>query len=145
MAYTAPTAADLKTRFPRFADVADAIVDAALAEAARFVDESWTEGDFKLARMLYAAHTMTLDGLGTGYEAEAAASGSTGFTRIKSGSLELSRPDAAAMAVGFDQTTYGQRFKALLRANKGGAIVARADAVSTGSGVDAFLYPPPGS
>ena len=115
MAYTAPDAADLKERFPAFAAVADDTITQALAEAEIMVDDSWlSQTDFTLGRLLYAAHTMTLDGLGTNGEAQA-----VGFDVIKSGALMLERRrqikegDQSSLA----ETSYGRRFRDVLRRN----------------------------
>lgn len=121
MAWTAPTPADLKARFPAFAAVPDAVVETALDEAALQVDETWvSEADFRLGRLLLAAHILTLDGQGTGAEAEAAAAGASGFRVMKSGQLTLERfgnaqggQDGGVLA----STSYGKRFLDLLRRN----------------------------
>jgi hypothetical protein len=121
MSYTAPTAADLKARFPAFSTVDDGVVTSALADAARKVDETWAEGDFAMARMLYAAHVMTLDGLGTSREAKL-----LGFKRIKVGTLELERGADGSVGGGLSSTTYGMRFAELARLNFGGGVTAGA-------------------
>ncbi|WP_225768513.1 DUF4054 domain-containing protein [Inquilinus sp. Marseille-Q2685] len=112
-----PAPADLKARFPGFATVADAIVQAALDEAALQVGETWaSEADARLGRLLLAAHVLTLDGQGSGAEAAAAAAG--GFRRMRSGALELERPDTADAGPGaLDSTGYGRRFLELMRRN----------------------------
>lgn len=113
MAYTVPTAADLEARFPEFASVDDAIVTAAITEAGLQVDQSWSEADYTLALMLLAAHTLTLEGRGTGTQAQLAAVGD--FSRIKSGDLEVQRAQKTG-AGGFSandvlaSTNYGARF-----------------------------------
>jgi hypothetical protein len=119
MSYTAPTAADLKARFPAFSTVSDDLVTSALDDAARRVDETWTEGDFAMARMLYACHVMALDGLGSGREAKL-----LGFKRIKVGSLELERGGDGSVAGDLSSTTYGNRFIGLARVNFAGGITA---------------------
>lgn len=119
MPYTAPTAAVLKAQLPAFAAVADASIDLWLVRAARLVDESWPEEDFAFARMLLTAHYLTQQGLGAGAEAEAAAAGTSGFRRMKSGSLELERGQGDAIS-GFASTSYGRQFAELLRLVKGG-------------------------
>lgn len=112
-----PTPAELKARFPSFAAVADAMVQAALDEAALQVGGDWaSEADLRLGRLLLAAHTLTLDGQGSGAEAATAATG--GFRRIRSGALELERPDTTEAAPGaLDSTGYGRRFLELMRRN----------------------------
>lgn len=123
MAWTAPTPGDLKARFPAFAAVADPAIQGALDEAALQVDETWvSEADFRLGRMLLAAHILTLDGLGTGAEAAAAAGGAAGFKRMKSGNLELEQFDTHGTVPGagdgvLGTTSYGRRFLDLLRRN----------------------------
>ena len=112
MAYTAPTAADLKARFPAFAAVDDAVVDAALAEAGQRVDEGWLEADFATARLLYAAHVLTMDGQGASTE-----TGMAGVKRIKVGPLELERDPG-----GLTATSYGARFAELERLNFAGPL-----------------------
>ena len=122
MAYTVPTAANLKARFPAFAAVPDQTVTAAIERAQRQVDQSWTEGDYGEGIMLYAAHDMTLDGLGTGADAQANAQGLSGFRSIRSGSLSLERASGAGSgdSAGIESTSYGQRFARLRRQNRAG-------------------------
>jgi hypothetical protein len=118
MAFTAPTPDDLKTAFPAFNDVEDAAVTYWLTRAARVVDSGWGDDDGPHATILLAAHYLTLQGLGTGAEAEAAAAGASGFKRIKSGSLEMERADGGSGE--YDTTAYGRQFQSLLRTVRGG-------------------------
>jgi hypothetical protein len=115
MAYTAPTAADLKSRFPAFAAVADDTITAALNDAARMVDETWTEADFAPARMLYAAHVMTLDGVGKTTEAQL-----QGFSKLSIGPLSLERATQDAQPGELKSTSFGRSFIELRRRNRGG-------------------------
>lgn len=120
MPYEVPAPADLKARFPALAGVADAVIAVALAEAQGRVDRSWPENDYQPALLLYAAHVLTLDGHGTGAEAEMARAGASGFQSMKSGSLSLDRGDGfSATAGGSDlaQTGYGRRFLEMVRRN----------------------------
>lgn len=126
---TPATPAQLKALFPAFAGVADTMVQAWLDRAARVVDESWAEADQQHAQMLLAAHYMTLNGLGTGAEAEMAAAGASGFLSLRSGALSIERatgrnadPGLAKMGE-FGQTAYGRQFFPLLKANRGGVRV----------------------
>lgn len=134
MAFTAPTAAEFKSRFPAFVNLAAATIDIALgsSEAALMVDDSWnSQDDFTKGRMLYAAHVLTLDGYGSGAEAQAASAGTLGFRTMKSGQLTLerfsspSRGSSGGKMDPLEMTTYGVRFKALLYANRPHALVAR--------------------
>lgn len=133
MAFTPPTSADLAARFPRFAAVPGASIDVYLTDAERVVDESWMEGDFAMGRMLYACHLMTLEGLGTGAESEQALAGASGFKVMKSGALTLERFDRKEGSSSLDATSYGSRFKALQRVNKGGPRATGAYAASLSS------------
>lgn len=111
MAYTEPTAADLKARFPAFAAVADATIDYWLADAARVVDDSWPEATFGPAKMAYAAHMMAeLGFLSAGGAIPA------GVTSFKSGTFSATVSDKLASATGLDATVYGRQFKAMQRA-----------------------------
>lgn len=117
-----PVAADLVGRFPTFASVPTAAVDTALAEASIRVDATWTPGDYTLGVLLYAAHTLTLDGQGTSAEAALAAAGALGVTTLKAGSLSLERGPAVAGNL-LAETTYGRRFLALLKVNQPAVLV----------------------
>lgn len=128
--YTVPTAAAFVTAFPRFRAADAGAVAMALEEGAGRVDTSWREADYGRAIMLYAAHVLTLDGHGTGTEAQVAAEGLGDFQRIKSGSLDLTRFDRARgsdMST-YDATSYGKRFKELLRLNFAGPRIVRSHA-----------------
>lgn len=136
--YVEPTAAHLIAAFPEFADVPKATIDNYLRRAARSVDDSWLEGDFADARMLLAAHLMTISGVGASAEAKAVSNGFAGFKSIKSGSLSLERADGGKGGAGFDASRYGQQFKSLLRRNKGGPRVTNAVAIGGGGDGDHF-------
>jgi hypothetical protein len=121
MAYTVPTAADLKTRYAAFAAVADNDVTYWITDAQRFVDTSWGETDYAPALMALAAHNMALAGLGTDGASLTGVPG--GITRMRSGSLDLSFTNEAANARlngGFAATRYGQEYQTLLSRNRGG-------------------------
>ncbi len=125
MAYVPPVAADLVARFPTFAAVPTATITTALDDAAARVDDTWTAADYALGLMLYAAHSLTLDGQGTSAEAALGAAGALGFSSLKSGALSLDR--GAGTGAGADNvlaaTTYGRRFLALLRVNQPSILV----------------------
>lgn len=126
MAYDAPTAADLKLRHPAFAGVADAVVNDALDQAAGRVGTNWPETDFATARILYAAHVMTLDGHGAGTEATQNAKGLGGFQTVRSGSLMLQqfdRSEADERMGEYGSTSYGRRFWHLMARCFAGPVV----------------------
>lgn len=105
MAFTAPTAADVKARFPEFTAVADATIDAVLAETG-FIDERWIENDRRPAIMYYVAHTLVVSGQGSSASAKLQSVGD--FTRIKSGDLEVSRSAGSAANSSSSDGTYFQ-------------------------------------
>ncbi|WP_427023034.1 DUF4054 domain-containing protein [Aureimonas ureilytica] len=111
MAYEAPTPTDLKAVFPVFANVPDATIQFALTEAGRRTSDQWPDEDRRLGVMLYAAHTLTMDGQGSSNEAQFGA-----FKRLKIGSLELEKATSgadAAMPGSLRSTSFGVRFQAL--------------------------------
>ncbi len=126
MPYTVPAPADLAARFPAFAAVPAPTLARAIAEARTRVDTGWLPGDYAIAILLLAAHTLTLDGFGTGAEAAAAAAGTLGYASLRSGNLSLDRarppPGAHAPSV-LAETTYGRRFLALLKVNRPAVLV----------------------
>jgi hypothetical protein len=126
MAFTPPTAADLKARFPIFEAEDVDTINFALSEAELMVDDSWnSQADFTLGRMLYAGHILTLEGYGTGAEAKLGATGAFGFQTIQSGKLRLTRrSDGAATDPVLQSTMFGQRFRDLLKRNRCGPLVA---------------------
>ena len=57
-----PTASEVKTRYPEFSGVADALVSSVIAEASPMVDDDWVETDQKPAIMAFTAHLLSLEG-----------------------------------------------------------------------------------
>lgn len=123
MPYVAPTVAELKARYSEFALVPDEKLQLALDDAALRVDTTWREADFKPAQLLYAAHKLTLQGLGTGREAKFAALSAAGISQIKISSLSLSMAKEGAYARQptrsgeLESTSYGVMFRELVRLN----------------------------
>ena len=138
MAYTAPTASDLKTMYPAFASVADATVDTYLTRAMRSVDETWTEGDYADAIMLLACHLMAMNGIGSSNDAKA-----SGFATIKSGNLTLTREKAGDGSAPdpWGRTVYGVQFYSLLRQNKAGGAVATGTTATADGWEPVLPYP----
>lgn len=108
MAYVAPTAAEFKVRFPEFSETADDTVQAVLDECASQVDDSWIDGDRRLALMLLTAHTLT-----TG---ESAASGGGLVTSQSIGPISISYKVSDSVGR-LQDTAYGARFYDMQRAN----------------------------
>ena len=117
MAYVAPDADTFQLRFPVFASVDDAAITPILALAARKTDSTWIADDRAEAEMLYAAHILTLDGFGDTREAAL-----TGFVTVTGGSLKQDRSQKGEPAGAFGSTTYGQRFKELMKLNVPGIV-----------------------
>lgn len=128
--YTKPLPQHLIARYPAFADVPTATIQYWLTDAERFVDESWSEGDYAAALMALAAHNMTLAGLGT--EAAATADIPAGVTSIKSGSFSATFADGVAtdrVTGALASTRYGAEYAGLLRRNRGGPRVTATGAL----------------
>lgn len=135
MAYTEPTPADVKARYPAFADVADETVQVHLDDTATSVDVSWREADYIPAKAALAAHTMALAGIGARSEVEGFAA--AGVNRVRSGNFDVSISDSrASRASGgtLDATPYGQAYKRILKRNKGGPRLAGGPAPACGWG-----------
>jgi hypothetical protein len=115
MSYTAPTVEEFKIRFPVYADVPDATVQAALDAAGTMVDDTWvSQADYTAGYMLGAAHLLALGGYGTSTETLL-----YGFASIKMGPLQLDRFKTGGDAVygSLGSTSYGTAYMALLQRN----------------------------
>lgn len=123
MAYAKPAPADLRRRYPAFANVSDDDIQFWLTDAERFVDESWMEQDYAPALEAVAAHNMlrvNVTGLSFSKIAGLAAKG---ITQFKSGSFSAQLSDEAVAKItdgGWASTPYGDDYLALLRRNKTG-------------------------
>lgn len=116
MTYTRATLEEFQAVFPPFAAVTEPQYAFWATRAERIVTDAF-EDDHLFATELLTAHYLTLQGLGTGAEAEMAAQGAPGFTRIKSGTIELERGAATNASMGeYGSTAYGRQFWPLLRA-----------------------------
>ncbi|GFO81228.1 MAG: hypothetical protein A49_08550 [Methyloceanibacter sp.] len=131
MAYEAPTAADLKARFPEFTPVADALVDAVLEEAAAAVGDSWLESDRRPATQYLAAHMLAMEGepqrsnaISAGQTPVNAQAGALTGMKVGDVSMTYSGRSSGAESVGsrmgpaaaeYLKTPYGQRFYELMR------------------------------
>lgn len=123
MAYTAPTAADLKARFPEFAAVSDTLINLILEEASAQVGETWLERDRKPATLYLAAHLLTMEGE-PGRSATGQSGAATGpVRRRKVGDVEVEFAGAVSVSAtgdtrsAYDLSAYGRQFMVLLRKN----------------------------
>lgn len=125
MTYALPDATALKARFPAFASVDDDVVTQALAEAKGGVAQGWnSQTDYSLGAMLLAAHTMTLDGLGTSPEATFAANGTLGFQSVSDGGMSVSRSAGSTdVNNNLAATDFGRRYIQVRRRNVTGITV----------------------
>lgn len=126
--YAKPSPAHLMARYPAFAAVPLGTIRMWLADAERFVDHSWPEGDYAAALMSLAAHNMALAGIGG-----TSNSGTipAGVTRFKSGNMDVAIADAVAVQQskgGYQATLYGQEFARMQRRNFAGPRLVSAPA-----------------
>lgn len=108
MAYSRPTAADLKARYPAFATVSDDVVLYWIADAEAVVDAGWSDTWRATGVMAHAAHRMAELGVLTGTLPP-------GVTSFKSGTFSATVADAYASLTGFKSTPYGRDFLSIRR------------------------------
>lgn len=131
------TAGDFKARYPSFDSVDDGVVDAFLEEARGAVDDTWILADQKPALMAYAAHLMTLEGVGSEQQSIDLGGGSVDVTgalesvqvgdvRVKFGSDEGSTSSSSSGGATGElrRTAYGRRYYELLRRSNPAVLVA---------------------
>lgn len=113
------TPEEFKDLKPQFSLVPDATVQQYLDLAAMWVGDSFPAewADTALAAM--ACHLMTLDGLGTGAEAESFLSGAAQYQSVKTGNVTLTRYQSQASGQTFNDwlgsTTCGRFLWQLMR------------------------------
>lgn len=120
MAYTQPTAATLRMRYPEFAAVADDTVEYWLEDARRIVTDSWDDVDRAVAEMALAADNMAKNGLGS---SSVGVGDMAGVTDFKSASFSVSFDPDAVKAAAAGTTRYGTEFAVYLRRNRGGPML----------------------
>lgn len=125
MPYTVPTTEQFRTKFPTFAGVADATINAAIQEASASVDLSWIEADYQPAILYLAAHILTVDGslygnigsiggvIGAGLVSEA----KVGDVQVKLGAAG-GGAGGGGYSSGYASTPYGLRYRDLLKRNQ---------------------------
>lgn len=111
---SAPTAAEIKARYPALATIPDATVEFAIEDALPWFDEARWGGFFAQGFAAFVAHTLVVDSAAA--KNPAAASGpvaekKVGDVSVKYAPLTLSKPSDAAFAT----TTYGLRYLQLRR------------------------------
>lgn len=121
MAYTVPTAASFKARYPAFAAVDDATVDYWIEDAQRIVTTAWIEADYSPAILAYAARELSKPGrvASTGIASLA----EKGVTSLKSASFSATFDPAAVAKLA---SGYADDFATYLRRNRGGPFTVSA-------------------
>lgn len=122
MAYTEPTFATFKARYPEFAPVSDDLVTLVLQEAIAQVGDTWVEKDRARAQMLLAAHTLTMEGEPGRTTTGQGSAGTGPIKRDKVGDVEteFATPTASNSSSGLSGyllTAYGKAFLDLMRRN----------------------------
>lgn len=128
MAYSAPTTTEFKARFPEFNSIGDPRIEAVFPEAARFVDESWSELDYKPAYMYIVAHFLVQEGVLRSSELTGIhdASGPVTSERTGNSSITYAAPvyaNQSSMDADLKSTIYGRRFLTLRRRNSSPILV----------------------
>lgn len=108
--------ASFRMRFPAFASVSDGQIAYWVAVGGT-ATASWSEADQSTGRLLYAAHNLASQGLGTGAIP-------AGVTSFKSGTFSATVSDGLASKTGFAATSYGRDYLALARRNFAGPRLA---------------------
>jgi hypothetical protein len=120
MPYSLPTPLQVTERFaPRFDALPLTRVGYAIEEAARFVDNTWFEGDYQPAIMHLAAHILVSEGALGG---EINTSGPLQSKKL--GDASKTWGSFATMSASeFSGTSFGRRFLAIQKANVPAVVV----------------------
>lgn len=126
MAWTPPSVADLKARFPIFANVDETTLQLILNEAIAEVGVEWIEQDRAPAALYLSAHLLAGEGLAGATGTGGGGAAITGAVKKrKVGDVEVEFAGVASTGGGsggwgaspYDSTIYGQRYLLLLRRN----------------------------
>lgn len=113
MAWTLPTAAEVKAAIAALADVADDDVNASLALAeAEVLGTLPSQVIYTRAVNLYVAHDLTVQGLGSSPEAQMAETGS--LQSVSDGAVSFTRKSSNSDDT-MMLTTFGARYRDLVR------------------------------
>lgn len=103
------TNADVIARFPEFTDTDTDLIDLAIAEAGRNVDDTWIEDDRDNALKFLTAHILAIGGHGG-----SGLSGARGVvTSERLGDAATTYADTSDDASGYLSTSYGREFARL--------------------------------
>jgi hypothetical protein len=114
MAHVAPTLADFAQRFPTLdAEHDDEAIGALLAEALRYVDDSWREADYADAALYLTAHWLTAEKSAEQSSGQPGEIASESFGPLSVSYARATGTDAASLKT----THYGKQFDRLRRGN----------------------------
>lgn len=111
-----PDATSIKTRFPEFTGIADAVIMFAIEEAARRVDDTWEDSDRIAAVSWLSTHYLALAGASAGVDGREVVSETIGpisVTYAQVASAAASGSNSGSYAT----TAYGKAFQSLMRGN----------------------------
>lgn len=131
MPYTKPTYDQFVERFPIFGDREESLISSLIDEAANSIDQTWRELDYQPAILYLAAHLLATDNSAEGEEVQFGSAGGGAISSESFGGMSISYATAGSAGSGslsaseaYGSTSYGRRFLQLLRANRGGPLVA---------------------
>lgn len=119
----AVTPTSFKTRYPAFASVADATVQAALDDAARFVGSNWFAADIDRGIMALAAHMLVTEGALAGTTGATATSGPVTSDKLGDAQTTWGGWGSSTATSEFAKTSYGLTFLRIMRANVPAVVV----------------------
>lgn len=138
MPYDIITVEQFKAAKPQFHSVPDEDVQLRIGVAPRFVDKTWTDGDYQNALIAMTCHLLTLEGLGDSGEADVIAAGGSRLTSLKSGTLNLTFSAAIQSGDEFkdwlNETACGKFYYTLLMLNRSGPRLLTAGGLGGASG-----------
>lgn len=124
MAYTEPSLADFRARFPEFDALDDALVQTVLDEAITEAGDNWPDRDRARAQLYLTAHILAAEG-GTQRTGTVTVGGEIKAHQVGGERTEYSTSsESASSAFGKSRTPYGDRYDELVRRNFGGSVFA---------------------
>lgn len=126
----APTAVQFKARYPEFAPVSDALIDAVIVDAVAAVGDTWVEKDVTPARLLFVAAVLLDEGepmrsasLSGSPAGQATIIASGVIQRVKVGDVEttfnVAKPadNSGDGGPSWQSNRYGKRYLELIKRN----------------------------
>lgn len=121
MAYSPPTVAMFKARFPEFASLEEARIAIFLDEAQAEVGDTWIEADRSIAVLCLAAHLLTAQGISSNSPGGGGVATAGAIKRRKVGDVEVeyetsgATPATGSSVATAGTTHYGRRYLELKR------------------------------